>query len=148
MAEYITKKRKMGPKTKTDSDLKSMLLPRFGQMLVNRGIVDEAAIFDALTFQRKKIIPMGALAIRELLLNREKVWKILNAQSNTPKRFGEAAIELGFLKKKDVEYLLGLQVKLRPKIGEILVEMKKMNKERLEQELLNYENLKDSIESK
>lgn len=143
MTNNIKSNRKKGTKIQTVTLLKQTTFSRFGQFMVNRGIVDEEAILDALANQSKQTLPIGKIALKEDLLNVKQVLQILNAQSDTAKRFGEIAIELGFFKKKDVEMLLELQIKLRPPIGEILVEMKKISKETLKQELLNYFRIND-----
>lgn len=143
MIDNIIRNRKVGTKLQTATSLMHTTFPRFGQFMVNRGIVEEEAIMDALANQNKQTIPIGKMALREDLLNVKQVLQILNVQSDTAKRFGEIAIELGFLKKKDLEMLLELQIKLRPPIGEILVEMKKISKETLKQELLNYFKIND-----
>lgn len=113
-------------------------VPRFGEFLVNRGIVDEEIILDALNFQKKKTAPIGKLALKKDLLNMKQVMKILDTQCNTAKRFGEIGIQLGFLKKEDLDFLLELQIKLRPPIGEILVYLKKISEATLRQELKKY----------
>ena len=63
-------------------------LLRFGQLLVNKGYVDVAAIVEALDLQRQGTLPIGRLALQK------KLFIILNAQIDTPKRFGEIAVEL------------------------------------------------------
>lgn len=116
-------------------------LLEFGKFLVNRKIVDEEAILDALNYQRNETIPIGKVALKEDMLTMKQVLEILNVQSNKTnetKRFGEIAVELGYLKEKDIDYLLELQIKLRSPIGVILVELKKISLITLEQELTRY----------
>jgi hypothetical protein len=111
---------------------------RFGQYLVNRGVVDEEAIIDALNIQRKRTIPIGKIGLEEKVLSFKEVFDILNAQVNTPKLFGEVAVELGYLTEKEVDRLLKIQQERRPHTGEILLEMNKLDKETLDIELENY----------
>jgi hypothetical protein len=56
----------------------------------------------------------------------------------TTKRFGQIAVELGFLSPESVDSLLRIQLDSRPKIGEILVEMGKMTAAQLDAALAKY----------
>ena len=56
---------------------------------------------------------------------------ILNTQIESPKLFGEIAVDLGYLTEQELSGLLEMQSKMRPFIGEILVDMKKITEEQL-----------------
>ncbi len=116
------------------------LLERFGEFLVNKGIVEENAVLDALNFQRKEGIPVGKIALKEKMLTWKQIYQVLNAQFDTTKRFGEVAIELGFLVEEEVNRLLEIQKKLRLPLGKILVKLEKIDDETLDRELTNYYN--------
>ena len=106
-----------------------MNIERFGQYLVNCGLLDEGVIFEALNIQRKKTTPIAQHALyEEDMLTMKQVFTILNYQTETGKKFGEVAMDLGCLTEGDVEKLLAIQKESRPRIGEILVEMGKMSK--------------------
>ena len=99
----------------------------FGEFLIEKGIVDEQAILDALDRQRKLNIPIGQLALKERKLTVKQVFHILNVQIDNKKLFGAIAVELGYITPEDVETLLTIQQDKRPRLGDILVEMKKIN---------------------
>ena len=106
-----------------------MSIHRFGQFLINHGIVDEDTVYEALNIQKQKTIPIGKIALAEKMLDVKQIFRILNDQLETPKLFGEIARELGYLNENDVQKLLTLQKLRRPRIGQILVEMNKIDQE-------------------
>lgn len=128
----------MNDKAKNEAFFPSGSVSRFGEFLVNKGIVDEEAIWDALNYQRKQTIPIGKIALKEKKLTMKQILQILSAQTDTIKRFGEIAVEFGYLTEDDVSNLLEIQRKQRTPIGEILVELKKISKETLDRELTRY----------
>ncbi len=65
----------------------------------------------------------------------------MNAQFDTTKRFGEIAVELGFLTVGDVDTLLKSQIARRSYLGEILVEMGRISREKLEHALNEFQKL-------
>ncbi len=105
-----------------------MVNNRFGKFLVNNGVLDEKAVYDAMNMQMKKKVPIGQIAVKERVLTINQVFNILNKQADTPKLFGEIAIDMGYLVKDGVEKLLAFQREDMPGIEEILVMMKKIDK--------------------
>ncbi len=95
---------------------------RFGAFLVDKGVVDEATLFDALNEQRARRIPIGKLATVERLLTVKQVMAVLREQAGTDRRFGRIAVDLGYLSEAGLFELLELQDRRCPRIGEILVE--------------------------
>lgn len=117
---------------------------RFGSFLVNRGVVSEGDILEALDLQRKTRPPIGKIALFKKLLTMKQVVNILNEQCDTHKLFGEIAVELGFLKTEDVEKILEIQKKEGPLLGDALVKLGKMEPQALERELGAYSSLAKS----
>lgn len=104
---------------------------RFGQFLINKGLVTEADVFAALSIQAARQHQIGQIAIKEGLLTVRQTMQVLREQAGTCYFFGEMAVELGFLTEADVEKLLQLQQSSRPRIGEILAGMGKLDAGRL-----------------
>lgn len=102
---------------------------RFGQFLVNSGVLDEVAVYDAMNIQMKMKEPIGMIALKEKALTLPQVFNILNKQADTPKFFGEIAVDLEYLDKEGIEKLLAIQQEGMPAIEDILVEMKKIDNE-------------------
>ena len=112
---------------------------RFGQYLVDLGIVSSDAVVKALRVQRERRVPFGRLCLQHGRLTVTQVFEILNLQSIAPhEMFGELCIESGYLSAADVAYILELQQKSRPPLGEILIEMDLISKEDLDELLESY----------
>ncbi len=64
------------------------------------------------------------------MLTMKQVFAVLSAQVDTPRRFGETAVDLGFLKPEEVVALLKLQRERTPSVVDLLsasgVESKKV----------------------
>lgn len=76
-----------------------------------------------------------------------QVMSILDAQLDSPKPFGELAVEMGYLTQNDVLQLLGMQVDLCPTILEILSERLVLDEVTLRKEstLFRNEIVKESL---
>ena len=59
----------------------------------------------------------------------------MNEQIDTLKFFGETAVDLNFITRKDYEKLLKIQIETRPSLGEILIEMEKLSPSILTEEV-------------
>ena len=109
----------------------------FGEYLIEKGHVSMQQVLDALDRQREMIVTIGRLARREKILSDDQIYMILNRQTETHTPFGEAAVEMGFLSDEQLQELLALQLN-RPKIGEILVSMNAISKDKMEEELVSF----------
>lgn len=124
-----------------------MVKNMFGQFLIDLEIVDEAAVYEALNIQKSQIIPIGKIAIRDRMLTVNQVFEILNVQAETEihahlqKPFGKIAIERGYLDEPQVKGLLAIQKKIVQPIGEILVKMKKIDRDVLEKTLKEFKEV-------
>lgn len=109
-----------------------MEMIRFGQFLINNGVVDDDNVFEGLNIQRKWTPPIGKVAIKENFLTVKDTMNILYHQAGTAKMFGELAVEMELLNDEQVSLLLERQRASRPRIGEILVEMGVMSNSTLD----------------
>ena len=111
---------------------------RLGEYLVNRGVVQEKDVYDALDHQQRNRVPIGALALKNKILTMKQVMTVLNQQCDTNKLFGEMSVQLGFMREKDVADLLEEQRKLCPPIGEVLLKLERIDAKTLDRELTGY----------
>jgi hypothetical protein len=117
-----------------------MEMIRFGQFLINNGVVDDENVFEGLNIQRKWTPPIGKVAIKEKLLSVKDIMSILYHQAGSAKMFGELAVEMQFLNEEQVGLLLEMQRASRPRIGEILVEMGVMSNATLDNMVEKFHN--------
>lgn len=108
-------------------------MKKFGQYLVENGIVDEATMIQVLSIQRRRnLIPLGEIALQKHMLTPKELLDILNIQSDTGQKFGDIAIESGYLTPKQMDILLKIQKTIHGTFGSILVELKKVDKETID----------------
>lgn len=106
---------------------------KFGQYLVEQGIVDEETIIQVLSIQRRRnLIPIGEIAMQKHLLNAKQLFEVLNRQEETGEQFGETACTLGYLDQDQLLQLLTIQRSIHGTIGSILVELKKVDQQTLD----------------
>ncbi len=119
-----------GPKTSGRKEL-----PCFGMFLLDRGTITVEALLKALDLQQKLQEPVGAIALRSRLLKPSQVLHLINAKRHDQRRFGELAIEHGWLDAEQLDTLLALQRESRPLIGQLLVSIQALDRETLTAEL-------------
>ena len=120
----------------------------FGTFLVREGLATPEHIVRALDSQLEKQKAVGKIALEHRLLEMKHMFNILNRQVDTNLKFCDIALALGYLTREQVDFILAIQLAKRPKIGEILVEMKVITQQQLEEALDGYEKLKESANSK
>lgn len=92
--------------------------------LLDRGVVTAEQVGWAFDRQRESRPPLGSLAIAEAALSPRDVITILHwQQAETPRRFGEIAIGLGYLSEDEVERLLSEQARQTLSLADALVEL-------------------------
>lgn len=81
----------------------------FGNYLLNEGIITKAEFTSCMEYMRANRVRLGLIAESEGLLTRKQADELNNLQMQTDKRFGDLAIEKGYLKEEDITHLLQLQ---------------------------------------
>jgi hypothetical protein len=120
----------------------------FNAYLVKNGIISEEDLNEAMERQRISRVTIGKLAVTQGMLTMKQIFKILGEQAKYRayepqkgyKRFGEIAVDLGFMKNEDIEFLLKKQNEDQSSITEILVEMGAIDKEELEMEYADFKD--------
>lgn len=81
----------------------------FGNYLVGRHIITKKQLDLILEYRRHNRVKLGLIAVEQKLLTPARAEEVNRLQMRMDKRFGDIAIEKGYLSEKDVEKLLGLQ---------------------------------------
>ncbi len=90
------------------------------QYLVDKNILDEVVALDVRDQQHRETPPIGRLAVVEGVLDMKQVFTIVNAQGDSDQRFGEVAIQLGYMKTQQLLILLDIQRTKRPGLNGII----------------------------
>lgn len=77
-------------------------------------MLSEEQLLDAFDRQDAAKQPIGKIALTSHLLSVGQVMKVLEAQVDDPRRFGELAVDLGMLDQDQVDELLTVQCDGRP----------------------------------
>lgn len=93
----------------------------FGMFAFYQGKITYQQLIEALVWQRRQRPTLGAIAQKWGWLTEAKVARVLGHRGRTA-RFGNKAVELGHLKRHQVETLLQHQRTLQQKIGRYFVE--------------------------
>ncbi len=110
---------------------------RFGDYLIEKGVVSKEALDMALKFQTEKSLRLGALAVEDGLLTEQQLSVILDRQREVEAAglFGEIAINMKLLNKEQVHKLLEKQKENDKITGQILVLSGALSKNEKENEL-------------
>ncbi len=110
----------------------------FGKHLIQRGLVTESQLVEALDNQRRLTPTIGNVAREAGKLTVHQVLQVLDRQEETGDRFLATAVELGFLRESDVSTLLRRQRAGRPQLGRLLVTMGCLSEQALMHEICVY----------
>lgn len=81
----------------------------FGHYLLNRGLITNTQLQDALHFQETVHVKFGVIAVDKGFMTSSQVDEVHEKQKQMDKRFGEIAVELGYLTEDQVEDLISHQ---------------------------------------
>ncbi len=81
----------------------------FGNYLLEKNILSQSQ-FESITMEQQKTrVKLGLIAVAEKLLTTRQADEINEIQRRMDQRFGDIAVEKGYLKPEDVTYLLNMQ---------------------------------------
>ena len=81
----------------------------FGNYLLEKNILSQSQ-FESITMEQQKTrVKLGLIAVAEKLLTTRQADEINEIQRRMDQRFGDIAVEKGYLKPVDVAYLLNMQ---------------------------------------
>ena len=81
----------------------------FGNYLLNKGKITKAQFTSCMEYMRSNRVKLGLIAETEGLLTRKQSHELNHLQMQSDKRFGDLAIEKGYLTDADISHLLQLQ---------------------------------------
>ncbi|MGE5398132.1 MAG: hypothetical protein ACM3MK_11455 [Chitinophagales bacterium] len=110
----------------------------FGNYLLNRSIISNESLKEALQVSDSTRVKLGVLAINAGLLTAAQVNEIQGLQKTMDKRIGEIAVLKGYLTANQVDELLGQQKNSYTQLSQTLVDMNLMTMEQLEKALNDY----------
>ena len=110
----------------------------FGKHLVDRRILTEAQLLEALDQQQSLTVSFGRLAHQHGFATLDQICEILDAQRTIPMRFGALAIEKGYMTEEQVEAVLATQQETHLPLGQVIVQLGLSDPETLDRELRAY----------
>lgn len=81
----------------------------FGNYIVEKNIISQAQLDDIMSGKQALTVKLGLIAVSEKLLTATQAEELNELQKQMDKRFGDIAVEKGYLLKEEVNYLLNLQ---------------------------------------
>ncbi|MBR5637923.1 MAG: chemotaxis protein CheX [Pseudobutyrivibrio sp.] len=111
-----------------------------GNYLLQKGIVTQEQLFNAMSRLSQTHIKLGTIAMHEGLMTANEVDECLYVQTREDKRFGEIAVERGYLEESQVSELLSKQTPDFILLGQNLVEDGVFSYEELERIIFDYKN--------
>lgn len=111
---------------------------RFGEFLVDKGLIQPEQRDEALTIQEAIYQRLGSLAAVEDMISVTELYDILDEQKYTGAMFGETAKRMKLLDESQLGELLNIQKKVRMKLGEILVGLFYLQRNTMEAALENF----------
>jgi len=110
----------------------------FGEYLIYKGKITQEELDFALKFQKDDNIINAISAVINGYLKYEDVSIIMDYMRGTGLEFGEAALNLRLLNKKQIEKIMSDKKKVHHQIGEILVMCGAISKIEMEMELRGF----------
>lgn len=111
-----------------------------GNYLLQKDLVTQEQLFNAMARLSQSHIKLGTIAIHEGLMTANEVDECLYVQTREDKRFGEIAVERGYLSDDQVNDLLAMQTPEFLLLGQNLVDDGVFTYEELERVMFDYRN--------
>lgn len=99
------------------------LCEAFLEHLIDADLIDADAAVRVLDEQRRQTPPIGRLALGEGILTMKQIFEVLRIQTDSGLRFGEQAIELGYMDEEQLVALLKFQRESRPSVGGLIYDL-------------------------
>jgi len=111
---------------------------RFGEYLIDRGIITEKNLIDGLEMQKKECPSDEIIAVDLGILTKAEVHEVKTAQQDTGSSFLSIALELGYVNDLQKQRLIHEHNHRKPQIGEILDKMRVVNRSVVDDELVRF----------
>ena len=100
--------------------------PKFGEIVVDMGLINQEKLDEILKMQETGREKLGLVMVNLNMFTYHQIEKVIERQ-NLPqgegKRFGECAVDLGFISEEELEKAVRYQSVSQGMLGEIMVEM-------------------------
>ena len=110
-----------------------------GNYLVDHGIISFEQFMDLLAEQQKVRVKLGLIAVAEGLMTQDEADRVNNLQAVMDKRFGDIAVEKGYLTDGQVEALLKKQGNAYLAFAQALENQQLLTVEQLEQYMIDFQ---------
>lgn len=110
----------------------------FGHYLLEKKIVTARQLDKAMNRQEKTRLKLGVLAVGTRLMTAVQAQEVNELQATMDKRFGDIAVEKGYLTADQVQALLSQQAPEHLALAQSLIDTKAMTMARYEKEIENY----------
>lgn len=107
----------------------------FGDYLLEKNKISQAQLEDVMTMQHASRAKLGLIAVAEKLLTPKQAEELNQLQKLKDSRFGDLAIEKGYLLTEEVNYLLNLQGNSYLKFIQTLTDQNIMTMDQIESTL-------------
>jgi len=119
----------------------------FGNYLVGKNKISQSQFEDVMKQQRNARVKLGLIAVAEKLLTTKQAEEVNLLQTQMDKRFGDIAIEKGYLLSEEVTHLLNMQGNPYLKFVQCLTENNIMTLEDVELNLDDFKKENDFSET-
>lgn len=110
----------------------------FGKYLVEMNKISQTQFEDAIMQQQKTRVKLGLIAVAEKLLTTKQAEEINDIQKKLDRRFGDIAIEKGYLLNEEVTHLLNMQGNPYLQFVQVLTENNILTIQEIESNLEDY----------
>ena len=115
-----------------------MFVQYFGKYLVENNIISQPEYELIIKEQENSRVKLGFIAVAERLLTKRQAEELNELQKTKDQRFGDLAIEKGYLLEEEVNYLLNMQGNPYMKFIQTLTEESIMTMDEIEDALRNF----------
>lgn len=112
----------------------------FGNYLMKKNKISQTEFEDVMMQQQISRLKLGFIAVAEKLLTTKQAEEINEIQKKLDRRFGDIAVEKGYLLTEEVNYLLNLQGNSYLKFVQALTENNILSMEEIEDYLAQFKN--------
>lgn len=119
----------------------------FGEYLVEMNKISQSQFEDVMKQQQKTRVKLGLIAVTEKLLTAKQAEEINDIQKKMDRRFGDIAVEKGYLLNEEVTHLLNMQGNPYLQFVQVITESNIMTINEIEtniEEFKKYNNFSDS----
>ncbi|MDF2722847.1 MAG: hypothetical protein K0Q59_2522 [Paenibacillus sp.] len=99
----------------------------FGYYLMHKDYINISQLRTVLDYQKITHVKLGLIAVNESMMTPEQVEEVHSLQTRVDKKFGELAVELGYLTEDRLKHLLTVQQENHLLLGQALMDLDLMN---------------------